>query len=114
MRRSLSSDQDSAWKEMLNDHFEEFIYKLVDRFGVEVVSLAVMTGRVGRTKLGRYSTWRWGCRLVFEFPVVKLTDWRGREADLLVSDNPFAMVALARLRVLEAKGNIEKRYDADR
>ena len=190
MKRSLSSDQDSAWKEMLSDHFEEFIafffprihaeidwtrgyifldkelaklgrrhaqgvkladklaqvwlkdgsevwvllhtevqgqagaefnqrvyvynYKLVDRFGVEVVSLAVVTGKVGRTKLGRYSTERWGCRLVFEYPVVKLTDWRRREEGLLASDNPFALVVLAQLRVLEAKGNIEKRYAAKR
>ncbi|MGH9833767.1 MAG: DUF4351 domain-containing protein [Blastocatellia bacterium] len=95
-----------------NQRVYVYNYKIVDRFGVEVVSLAVVTGKAGRTMLGRYETGRWGCRLVFEFPVVKLTDWRGGEAELEASDNPFAMVVLAQLRVLEAKGNTEKRYTA--
>ncbi len=115
MKQIPTSDQDSAWKEMLNDHFEEFInYKLVDRFGVDVVSLVVVTGKAPGAKLGRYSADRWGCSLVFEYPVVRLADWRGREEELLASRNPFALVTLAQLRLLEARGNIEKRYGAKR
>ncbi|MGH9846853.1 MAG: DUF4351 domain-containing protein [Blastocatellia bacterium] len=190
MKQGQKSDQDGAWKEILNDHFEKFVafffprihaeidwsrgyvfldkelaklgrrhtqgkkladklaqvwlkdgsevwvllhvevqgqveedfnlrvyvynYKIVDRFGVEVISLAVVTGSVGRAKLGRYETGRWGCRMVFDFPVAKITDWRGREAELEASDDPFAMVVLAQLRVLEAKGDAAKKYDAKR
>ncbi|MCI0524235.1 MAG: DUF4351 domain-containing protein, partial [Acidobacteria bacterium] len=100
--------------EDFNQRVYVYNYKIVDRFGAEVVSLAVVTGRVGETRLGRYETGRWGCRLLFEFPVVKIEDWRGREAELLASDNPFALVVLAYLRVSEAKGDTARRYEVKR
>jgi hypothetical protein len=89
-------------------------YKIVDRFGAEVVSLAIVTGHIGAIELGRYETERWSCRLLFEFPVVKIEDWRGGEAELLASDNPFALVTLAQLRVLETKGDTARQYEAKR
>src|SRR2546426_812266 len=99
--RKAQAKQDSAWKDMLDEHFE-----------AEVVSLAVVTGHAGRTRLGRYEIGRWGCQLVFEFPLVKITDWRGFEAELSANNNPFAMVVLAQLRVLETKGDTAKQYEA--
>lgn len=89
-------------------------YKIADRCGGEVVSLAVLTGAVGKTPFGSYESARWGCRLTFEYPFVKLQDWRGREAELLRSDNPFALVVLAHLRLLAARGQVEKLYAAKR
>lgn len=89
-------------------------YRITDRYQMEVVSLGVVTGAAGRTRLGRYETERWGCRLVFEFPVVKLTDWRGREKELEASREPFALVVLAQLKVLAAKGKTDKKYAAKR
>lgn len=100
--------------EDFNQRVYVYNYKIVDRFRAEVVSLAIVTGHVGGAELGRYETERWGCRLLFEFPVVKIEDWRGREAELLESDNPFALVTLAQLRVLETKGDAAKQYEAKR
>ena len=34
---------------------------------------------------------------------MRLADWRGREAELLVSENPFALVVLAQLKILELR-----------
>ncbi len=89
-------------------------YRIADRYELEVVSLGVVTGSAGRTRLGRYETERWGCRLIFEFPVVKLTDWRGREKELEASREPFALVVLAQLKVLAAKGKTDRKYAAKR
>ncbi len=100
--------------EDFNQRVYVYNYKIVDRFGAEVVSLAVVTGRVGETRLGRYEVERWGCRLLFEFPVAMIESWRGREAELLASDNPFALVVLAHLRVWEAKGDAAKQYEVKR
>ncbi len=97
-----------------NQRIYTYNYKITDRCGGEVVSLAVLTGAVGKTPFGKYATERWGCRLTFEYPFVKLQDWRGREAELLQSDNPFALVVLAHLRLLQARGQTGKKYAAKR
>ncbi len=34
---------------------------------------------------------------------MRLADWRGREAELLASENPFALVVLAQLKILELR-----------
>jgi hypothetical protein len=93
-----------------NERMYVYNYRIKDREDCPVVSLGIVTGEAGGIELGRYETELWGCRLVFEFPVVMLVAWRGREAELLVSDNPFAMVVLAHLKVMEAKGEVNKKY----
>jgi hypothetical protein len=45
----------------------------------------------------------WGCKVGIWFPVVKLIDFRGDEAALEQSPNPFAAVILAQLKVLETR-----------
>jgi hypothetical protein len=89
-------------------------YRITDRYNREVVSLGVVTGSGGRTVLGRYETGRWNCRLVFEFPVVKMTDWRGREKELETGRNPFALVVLAQLEALKTQGKTDRKYAAKR
>ncbi len=88
-------------------------YRIYDRYGCEVVSLVVVTGSRG-ARVGRYERGRWGCRNVFEFPVVRITGYRGREAELQASRNPFAMVVLTQLKLLETKGDPARKMVAKR
>ena len=46
-----------------------------------------------------------GCRLKFEFPMVKLLDFVDDEAELELSDNPFAVVVLAHLKAQQTAGD---------
>jgi Domain of unknown function (DUF4351) len=85
-------------------------YRIKDREDCPVVSLGIITGEPGDLALGRYETLLWGCRLLFEFPVARIVDWRGREQELLASTNPFALVVLAHLKVMGAKGDVQKKY----
>ena len=89
-------------------------YRIADRHNCPVVSLGIVTGSVGKLELGRYELELWGCRTVFEFPVVKLDDWRGREAELLASDDPFALVVLAHLKARRAKQDAQRKYAVKR
>jgi Domain of unknown function (DUF4351) len=50
-----------------------------------------------------------GCRLQFDFPTVKLLDYRGAEVVLADSMNPFAHVVLAHLAALATKRNNQNR-----
>ncbi|ETR67916.1 MAG: hypothetical protein OMM_04874 [Candidatus Magnetoglobus multicellularis str. Araruama] len=53
----------------------------------------------------------WGCRKLFEFPVIKLLDYHDKWKDLETSDNPFAVVVMAHLNMLETKNNHEQRLN---
>lgn len=98
-------------------HFNQRIYvynyRLFERHNCEVISLVVLTGARG-ARVGQYEVARWGFRLLCEFPVVRITDYRGREAELLASRNPFALVVLTQLKLLAAKGDAEKKLAAKR
>ena len=50
----------------------------------------------------------------FDFPVVRVQDYRQRAEELEVSRNPFAVVLLAQLRANEKKGDNASRFAAKR
>jgi hypothetical protein len=93
-----------------NERMYVYNYRIKDREDCPVVSLGIITGDAGELALGRYETLLWGCRLLFEFPVARIVAWCGREQELLASTNPFALVVLAHLKVLETKGDLNRRY----
>ncbi len=110
----LHSEVQGRARAVFNRRMYVYNYRITDRYELEVVSLGVVTGSAARTQLGRYETSRWGCRLVFEFPVVNLSDWRGREAELAASGEPFALVVLAQLQTRVVGKRLDRQYDAKR
>jgi hypothetical protein len=72
-----------------------------------VVSLAVLIDQRPEWRPANYGYDHWGCALQFRYPVVKLLDWRGREAELAGSDNLFAQVVLAQLAALTGRAELE-------
>ncbi|NEX23669.1 DUF4351 domain-containing protein [Thiorhodococcus mannitoliphagus] len=75
-------------------------YRIRDRYDRSVVSLAVLSDSNQRFRPVRYEDGRWGCRIAFEFPMVKLLDYAepDRWAALEASDNVFALVVMAQIR----------------
>ena len=47
-----------------------YYYCIFDRYGVDVVSLAVCTDVLPASHIAPYQRARWGCELTFRFPVV--------------------------------------------
>ena len=77
-----------------------YYYRLRDRYGVDVVSLAVLADTSPGFRPERLKIQRWGCWNEFHFPMVKLLDYLepDRWAALEQSDNRFALVVMAQLR----------------
>lgn len=73
-------------------------YRIRDRYAIDVVSLAVLTDTRAGFRPDTYRYQRWGCELVFRFPVSKLIDWETRWDELVRSDNLFALVVMAQLK----------------
>jgi hypothetical protein len=85
----LQSQTDSGFsKRMFTYH-----YRIYDRYGREVVSLAVLGDDQPNWRPQEYAYGRWGCEMRLRFPIIKLLDytWETLES----SDNPFAVVVMA-------------------
>ncbi len=88
--------------------FEErmyiYHYRIFDRYQEEVVSLAVLTDGDARFRPTNYQQTRWGFELTFRFPIIKLLDYNSQWETLEADPNPFAVVVMAQLKVLELRG----------
>jgi hypothetical protein len=86
-----------------------YYYRIFDRYGVDVVSLAVCTDVLPAAHTAPYQQARWGCELTFRFPVVQIhapgRDWAALEQDL----NPFAVVVMAHLKAREVRDGAERK-----
>jgi len=85
-------------------------YRIYDRFGEELISAALLTDDDPDFRENLYAISRWEFRLHFEFPVVKLLDYRDKWDALEHDPNPFAMATMAFLKTVETKGNDQERY----
>ncbi len=72
-------------------------YRIFDRFARDVASLAVLSDTSASWRPTTYRRERWGTRLEFSYPIVKLHDYRKERAALEGERNPFATVVLAHL-----------------
>lgn len=83
-------------------------YRLLDRYDVDVVSLAVLADRRQSFRPNRYQRSRWGCELDFCFPMAKLLDWDARWSELEASDNVFALVVMAQIKAKTCRSGQER------
>ncbi len=84
-------------------------YRLRDRYDCPVASLAILADENSTWRPRSYQDSIWGCNVLFEFPIVKLSDYRSNWAALEASDNPFAIVVMAHLKTQETKHEPEER-----
>lgn len=86
-------------------------YRLYDRYGPLVTSLAILgdPGETWRPRSYHYETI--GSELSFCFTMVKLLDYKDQLERLEKSRNPFAMVVRIHLKALETQKFPKSRYD---
>ncbi len=77
--------------------------RILERYGEEVVSLAILTDERSSFRPSMYERSRWGFDLRMQFPVVKLLDYEAQRGELEASRNPFALVVLAHLDARRAR-----------
>jgi hypothetical protein len=85
-------------------------YRIFDRYGVEVISLAVLSDDDPTYRPAEYRTGRWGCQLVFQFPIVKVLDYGQNWAALEANSNPFAIVVMAHLQARAVPAGVERQH----
>jgi hypothetical protein len=88
-----------------------YYYRLCDKHGPEVVSLAILVDADPTWRPHSYETEIAGCRLRFEFPVFKVLEFTEAEKIFERTENPFALVLAAHRLALATKGDPMARYE---
>jgi len=84
-------------------------YRLYDRYGQPILSLAIIGDKQEDWYPKRYSHAIDGCRVLFDFPIVKLWDYRKKWPKLEKSRNPFSIVVRTHLKGLETMRSPKQR-----
>ncbi|MBN2373818.1 hypothetical protein JXL19_08525 [bacterium] len=84
-------------------------YRIFDRYRKEIISLAILADDVPGFRPEKYETSRWGFRHFFQFPTVKLIDYKGRWEELEGMRNPFAIIVMAHMKEMETKKDMGNR-----
>jgi hypothetical protein len=86
-------------------------HRLRDKHGRMAVSLAVLGDESNTWRPSSFREGRWDCEVQFKFPMVKLVDYKGQDAELEANPNPFVAVVLAHRKAQETKSDYDKRFD---
>ena len=76
----------------------QYNYRIRDKYKKDVISLAVLSDTSPSFRPEVYEFKMGGCRILFEFPMIKLLDWKDRLDTLLSSENVFSLIVAAQLQ----------------
>ncbi len=89
------------------ERMHTYYYRLVDRFRLPVTSLAILADANPRFRPSRFVREAPGTRMVLDFSVVKLLDFK-TESELRANPSPFALASLIQLKKLEVGSDSER------
>lgn len=78
-----------------------YYYRIFDKYQKPITAFAILTEHTNKPRPNIFSQGYLGTRLTYEFNVCKLSDYK--EADLLASANPFALVMLTAKLALKGR-----------
>ena len=101
----------SQEESVLGERVFTYFYRLKDKFNLPIASLVILGDDRTNWRPSTFSQSLWGCRVQFEFPIVKLLDYEAQWADLEASRNPFAIVTMAHLKTKATRKDFQSRKD---
>jgi hypothetical protein len=84
-------------------------YRIYDRYRTQVASLAILIDDSPTWRPDTYISELWDSVWLLKFPILKILDFRSQKETLINHPNPFAIVILAQLGVIETSGNFDRR-----
>ncbi len=86
-----------------SDRMFVYYYRLRDRYNQKIASLAILGDERETWRTQPFQTELWGCRVLFEFPIIKLLDYAPRWSELEATRNPFEIAVMAHLKTKETR-----------
>ena len=86
-------------------------YRIYDRYKKTVVSLAILGDERATWRPQQFGYSLFGCKLDFQFPIIKLVDYQQRLSQLENDSNPFATIVMAHLAALNTRNDRNNRKE---
>ena len=80
-------------------------YRIYDLYKRSVASIAILGDDRADWRPSQFGYQLFGCRVDFQFPVIKLLDYQQRQSELEASRNPFATVVMAHLAAVQTRND---------
>jgi hypothetical protein len=80
-------------------------YRIFDRYNRSVASLAVLGDENINWRPSQFGYQLFGCKVDFQFPVIKLIDYQQSLSELEANRNPFATVVMAHLAAVRTRSD---------
>jgi hypothetical protein len=97
----IQSQEESRFGERMFVYY----YRLRDKYDLPIASLAILGDERDTWRPQPFQDELWGCRVQFEFPIVKLLDYMPFWTQLESDRNPFAIVVMAHLKTKETRND---------
>ncbi len=97
-------------EENFSERIYIYNYRIFDRYRKEVISLALLTDTNKNYRPTVFEVSRWGFKLSFQFPIIKLLDYQEKWKELEQNPYPFSIVVMSFLKTIETKRNEQQRY----
>ncbi len=107
--RFLHAEVQARWEDDLPRRIHQYNSRAGDHLGQEVVSVVILADDNPDWRPDTYTFKCWGCVKTFKYPVVKVLDYAGREAELEADPNPVGLFVSAHLASRRTAGDDEKR-----
>ncbi len=99
----------------LDEHFSSRMYKYqyraYDKYDKNVIAIAIFIDKDENYKPDNFLIDLYGTKLTYKYNVYKILEQKGREKELIKSNNPFALIVLSSLYLLEAKTSEKKKLN---
>jgi hypothetical protein len=95
----------------LGERMFVYYYRLRDKYDLPIASLAILGDERETWRPQPFESELWGCRVQFEFPIIKLLDYVPLWAELEADRNPFAIAVMAHLKTKETRNDAVARKE---
>ena len=106
----LHIEVQGQWEKDFAERMYIYQYRLFDRYKKRVASFVILTDENPNWRPNSFSYELLGSKQQWEYPIVKLLDYESKWAELEEDKNPFSLVVMAHLKLMETKGNVNERY----
>jgi len=84
-------------------------YRIFDMYKKDIASLAILIDGNKNWRPNEYCQDFCGSKLKFEYPILKILDYKDKKDELKQSKNPFVIIILAQLAAIETSGKLEEK-----
>ncbi len=106
---SVHIEFQTSSEENIGERMYEYYRLIYDKYGKEIIAMVIYTGERIPKKYNHHVHSFFGTRIIYEFNTYSVI--QQAEAELIASKNPFSVVVLANLYVLQTKNDGQRRYE---